>query len=292
MADALGQKQKLISLQTGGGSRVDVTLEVTVQGQVVCRAVQYNREGCQVGAPLEQDLGVCAPDVTAAFHRLLYDVHGMCLSQSTWRGVRILKYPCDLFVLQEVVWETRPDLIIETGTWDGGTAFFLAETLRALGSGRRSQVWSVDVGFRGTLTALEARAVGSGLSDYVTFILGDSGGDKVWSEIRSELAAWEDTEGEVPRVMVILDSDHAAAHVRRELERSAPLVTPGCYLVVEDTNLNGHPVCPTHGPGPWEALAEWLPEHPEFEVDRGRERYLVTANPGGWLRRKGGDDSG
>jgi cephalosporin hydroxylase len=62
-------------------------------------------------------------------------------------------------------------------------------------------------------------------------------------------------------------------------------VTPGSYLVVEDTNVNGHPSFPAHGPGPWEAVQEFLASTDAFEVDRNCERFLLTFNPGGWLRR-------
>ena len=86
--------------------------------------------------------------------------------------------------------------------------------------------------------------------------------------------------------MVILDSDHSRDHVLRELELYAPLVTPGCYVVVEDTNVNGHPVVPRFGPGPMEAVQEYLATTDAFEVDRSREKLLLTFNPSGYLRRR------
>jgi cephalosporin hydroxylase len=86
--------------------------------------------------------------------------------------------------------------------------------------------------------------------------------------------------------MVTLDSDHTAAHVLAELEAYAPMVSVGCYLVVEDTSVNGRPLLPGYGAGPGEALDEWLPGHPEFEVDWAiEERHGITTSPGGWLRR-------
>jgi cephalosporin hydroxylase len=88
--------------------------------------------------------------------------------------------------------------------------------------------------------------------------------------------------------MVILDSDHRRDHVLCELRLFGPLVTPGCYLICEDTNINGHPVYPTFGPGPSEALQEYLREAgPLWTVDDHRERLLVTFNPRGYLRRNG-----
>jgi cephalosporin hydroxylase len=84
-------------------------------------------------------------------------------------------------------------------------------------------------------------------------------------------------------VMVILDSDHRAAHVRDELKTYAPLVTKGQYLIVEDTNVNGHPVFHHHGPGPMEALLEFLEGDQDFVIDEEKEKFLLTFNPRGYL---------
>jgi cephalosporin hydroxylase len=65
----------------------------------------------------------------------------------------------------------------------------------------------------------------------------------------------------------------------------APLVTVGSYLIVEDTNINGHPVLPEFGPGPGEAVEEFLAKTDDFEVDRSAEKFFVSMNPGGYLRR-------
>jgi cephalosporin hydroxylase len=86
--------------------------------------------------------------------------------------------------------------------------------------------------------------------------------------------------------MVILDSDHARDHVLEELRIYSSLVSPGSYLVVEDTNVNGHPVFREHGPGPMEAVELFLAETGEFEVDAAREKFFLTFNPRGFLRKK------
>ena len=85
--------------------------------------------------------------------------------------------------------------------------------------------------------------------------------------------------------MVILDSDHSRDHVLAELYAYADLVTPGCYLVVEDTVVNGHPFWPDFGPGPMEAVDAFLSGRPDYEIDTTRERFLLTLNPRGYLRR-------
>jgi cephalosporin hydroxylase len=86
------------------------------------------------------------------------------------------------------------------------------------------------------------------------------------------------------RVMVILDSDHNKEHVLKELNIYAPLVTRGSYIIVEDTNIHGHPLREELPEGPWEAVQEWLPKHPNFVIDHNIEPP-VTNNPDGWLRR-------
>jgi cephalosporin hydroxylase len=84
--------------------------------------------------------------------------------------------------------------------------------------------------------------------------------------------------------LVILDSDHTQAYVSQELELFAPLVRVGSYLIVEDSNVNGHPICPSFGPGPFEAIDEFLKSHPSFVQDTSREKFLVSWNPNGYLR--------
>lgn len=85
--------------------------------------------------------------------------------------------------------------------------------------------------------------------------------------------------------MVILDSDHSEPHVSKELEAYADLVTPGSFLIVEDSNVNGHPIAPEFGPGPMEALDQFLVKRPDFVIDDRWDKFLLTFNPRGYLRR-------
>lgn len=83
--------------------------------------------------------------------------------------------------------------------------------------------------------------------------------------------------------MMILDADHSQAHVEQEPDLYSPWVTMGCYFIVEDTNVNGHPVMPDHGPGPMEALDASLQRTNEIVIDHDAETFFLTQNPRGYL---------
>jgi cephalosporin hydroxylase len=202
-------------------------------------------------------------DTIREFNRLYWDSRAW--QKTYWLGQYVLKYPTDMVAYQEILWETRPEILIECGTYAGGSAWFFASIMDAIGCG---VVLTIDPHDKPPRPSHNRISYHQGSST-----------DAATSQL---IKQWAGSR----RAMVVLDSDHSRHHVLRELEIYAPLVSPGCYLVVEDTNIGGHPAFPDHGPGPHEALAEWLPHHPEFEPDTYRERFLLTANPGGWLKRK------
>lgn len=203
--------------------------------------------------------------IAKRFHRMWYS--SMVWNGGvTWEDVVILKNPLDLWLYQEVLFSTRPDLIIETGTAHGGSALFLARILDIVDNGR---IITVDT------NAAPERPV----HPRITYVAGSSTSPEVVEGLRRAAEASQ-------RVMVILDSDHSAAHVRDELELLSPFVTPGCFLVVEDTNVNGHPARPAHGPGPMEAVTDFMQQERPFDADQSMERYFMTFNPRGWLRRQ------
>ena len=185
-----------------------------------------------------------------------------------YRGVRILKTPSDLWNYQEIFFEHDIEWVVETGTRHGGSALYFADLLAMKGS--RGRVISVDV-------SGEANAVGR--YDTIDFVIRDSGSADTAARIAAMLPP------ERGRVFMILDADHSAAHVLRELEQLVPLLRSGDYLVVEDTCVNGRPVRPDFGPGPYEALEEYLARSPGvLAVDTARERkFGYTAAPGGYL---------
>lgn len=203
--------------------------------------------------------------VNAGFHKLFHRNGQITYNNTCWLGVPAQKCPLDMWVFQEILQETRPDVIVETGTFKGGSAYFYASIFELLKHGR---VVTIDI------------------EDYkekpqhprITYLLGSSTSEAILQQVRGSIQPGE-------RVMVFLDSDHHQVHVLNELRLYSLLVSPGQYLIVEDTHFNGHPILPKFGPGPWEAVEEFLQTHPEFVPDRSRERFGLTFNPRGFLKR-------
>jgi cephalosporin hydroxylase len=201
------------------------------------------------------------------FHQLFYETayaKGDAWNPK-WLGVAALKCPLDLWMYQEILHEIKPDIILETGTARGGSALFLASILDLLGSG---ELVAIDI----------VRRPEWPTHPRITYLTGSSTSAPIMAQVHARVAGGS-------RVMVILDSDHKKDHVLDELRLYSPLVTKGSYLIVEDTNLNGRPVFPGFGPGPAEAVDDFLAANTAFERDRSRERFFVTFNPGGYLRR-------
>ena len=208
-------------------------------------------------------------EVVRRFHELYYDVgdKGGTWKDTYWMGVPTAKCPLDLWVYQEILFEVRPELVVECGTYAGGSALFLAQMCDLIG---RGQVMTIDVNDMAKIT-----------HPRIARVLGSSTAPQVVEHVRREAA------GRSP-VLVILDSDHSAGHVLEEMRRYGPLVSPGSYLIVEDTNINGHPVLPSFGPGPMEAVQTFLRENADFVPDLSREKLLLTFNPAGYLRKRAG----
>ncbi|HEV3168102.1 MAG TPA: CmcI family methyltransferase [Isosphaeraceae bacterium] len=201
------------------------------------------------------------------FHKLYYLLEPQTWGNTKWFGTDTLKCPFDLWTYQEILHEVQPDLIVETGTWGGGSALFLASMFDLM---NRGSVVTIDI----------EEKPGRPQHQRITYMLGSSTAPEIVQRVRSMIGADD-------RVLVILDSDHSKDHVLRELEIYSDLVTPGSYVIVEDSNVNGHPVSPSFGPGPMEALREFLGRDQRFEIDRTREKFMLTFNPSGYLRRTG-----
>jgi cephalosporin hydroxylase len=206
-------------------------------------------------------------EVIQEFHKLYYysNIAGKTWSDTWWMGTPVLKCPLDLWIYQEIIFRVKPDLIIETGTYKGGTAHFFASMCELAGKG---EVVTIDI------EEYPDRPTHS----RITYLHGSSTRPSIFEAVRKR------ADGK-KSVLIILDSDHSMAHVRQEMELYAPLVTSGSYLIVEDTNINGNPVLPESGPGPEEAIDDYLKSHSDFSIDRSMEKLLMTFNPGGYLRK-------
>lgn len=197
----------------------------------------------------------------------------------TWLGRPIIQYPQDIVALQEIVWRTKPDVIVETGIAHGGSAVLFASLLQLLGGSGR--VVAVDIDIRAhNRAAIESHP----LAPRITLIEGSSVDGSIAQRVRAAAAG-------AHNVMVVLDSNHTRAHVRAELELYAPLVRKGGYLVVMDTVVEHMPPdsFPDRpwgkGDNPMTAVGEFLALNPRFEVDREiDDKLLVSVAPGGYLR--------
>lgn len=209
--------------------------------------------------------------IVERFHNLYYEQSRRTWGNTYWMGMRVMKAPSDLWVYQEILHEIKPDLVLEAGTAFGGSALYLANLFDVVGKGR---IITVDLEERkGNPVPSHGR---------IRYLRGSSVEPRILEQMR-EAASGAQT------VLVILDSDHSKDHVLAELEAYAPLVSEGSYLIVEDSNVGGHPTYPEFGPGPMEAIEEFLTTEAgrPFEVDRSREKFYLTFNPKGYLRRPG-----
>jgi len=204
------------------------------------------------------------------FHILYEEKHKQTYDNTFWMGINSMKCPLDLWIYQELIFKTKPDIIIETGTNKGGSALFLANVCDLLNNG---QIITVDFAF------MENRPQ----HKRIHYLQGDSVGDKTILEIKKLIEKIDDKSER--KVMVILDDDHSEKHVFNEMEIYGKLVTKGNYLIVEDTSMGGHPVWPELKRGPMEAVQKYMQIHDNFEIDKNCEKFLLTFNPNGYLKK-------
>ena len=197
----------------------------------------------------------------------------------SWLGIPIIQFPQDIVALQEIIWELKPDLIIETGVAHGGSVIFSASILELVGGDGR--VVGIDIDIREHNRAwIEAHP----MAKRITLIEGSSVSPAVIEEV-NELARHRKA------IMVILDSNHTHEHVAKELELYAPLVSKDSYLVVFDTSIED---APTEffsdrpwgkGNNPRTAVWDFLKTTDRFVVDKDIEsKLLVTVAPDGYLK--------
>ena len=213
----------------------------------------------------------------------------------SWQGRPIIQYPQDMAAMQELIWEIKPDLIIETGIAHGGSLVFSASMLAlldmcdAIESSKsinpkvsNRKVLGIDIDIRAhNRAAIEAHPMAS----RIQMIQGSSIAADIIAQVHAVAAKYA-------RVLVCLDSNHTHDHVLAELNAYAPLTSTGSYCVVFDTVVEDLPkeMFPDRpwGPGnnPKTAVWEYLKTHPEFQIDKSiQDKLLITVAPDGYLKR-------
>jgi len=212
---------------------------------------------------------ILSPIVIRFFHYIWWQ------SKDTWPrnkflGYEILQCPFDLQIYQELIFSSKPEFILQTGICGGGSIVYFSSILDIMGASNDIKVIGVDIEL-----SKEAKEI---KNDRVILFEGSSTSDEVVSKIKDY------TQGK--KGIIILDSDHSETHVSKELSIYKDFVQKGCYLVVEDTNLNGNPVHPNFGPGPYEAVKKFLLENKDFRQDNQLwKRNLFSFHQYGWLVR-------
>jgi cephalosporin hydroxylase len=188
------------------------------------------------------------------------------MNQSTYFGVKTLKSPNDYWIYQEIIWETKPDVIVEIGNYHGGSTLALAHLFDCIGKGR---VIGVDI---------SQEAIPECVRNHPRITLIEGNGISVFQNIANLIAKDE-------RVLIIEDSSHEYHNTLNLLNLYSTLIKPGDYFIVEDS-IVGHGLNFENNLGPFEAIEMFIKGNQDFEIDRTRESLLITWNPKGYLRRK------
>lgn len=202
----------------------------------------------------------------------------------SWLGRPIIQYPQDIIAMQEIIWEVKPDLIIETGIAHGGSLIFSAAMLELVAActGIEGEVIGIDIDIRPhNRKAIEEHP----MSKRISMIEGSSIAPEIIARVVGKAKNKK-------RVLVCLDSHHTHEHVLAELSAYAPLVTVGSYCVVFDTVVEDIPK-DLSGDRPWgpgnnpkTAVFQYLKDHPEFEINKSIDyKLLITVAPDGYLKR-------
>lgn len=203
----------------------------------------------------------------------------------SWMGRPVIQYPQDMIAMQEIIWEVKPDLIIETGIAHGGSIVFSAsmlELIAACDGVKGGEVLGIDIEIRPhNRKAIEKHP----MYKRISMIEGSSIAPEVIAQVVDKAKGKK-------RILVFLDSNHTHEHVLAELKAYAPLTSVASYCVVFDTLIedmqeNAYPDRPWgKGNNPKTAVWEWLKTHPEFEIDKSiHQKLLITVAPDGYLKR-------
>ena len=198
----------------------------------------------------------------------------------SWMGRPIIQYPQDMIAMQEIIWEIKPDYIIETGIAHGGSLIYYASLLELIGHG---EVIGIDIDIREhNRKEIEAHP----MIKRIKMLQGSSIDKAKVEEIKSMV-------GDNKKIIVCLDSNHTHEHVMNELELYSPFVSPGSYIVVFDTIVEDLPEGYFSQKRPWgiannpkTAVQQFLKENDNFIVDHQIDnKLLISVAPQGYLKR-------
>ena len=208
--------------------------------------------------PLSSDSG--------AFEDYLDYFHQNChlTKQTSWMGKSAMKFPLDAWIYQEIIHEVQPDVIMEIGNLYGGSTLFLANMLDLENKGK---VIAIDIDH--SHIDFEHKRI--------NWITGDVNSQEVISKVRSLLKPDD-------KVIIIEDSSHTFDNTLEVLRNYCRFVSVGSYFIVED-GVCKYPFIDGPKPGPYEATQEFLKNHQEFIVDKSKGKFVLTYNPGGYLKR-------
>jgi cephalosporin hydroxylase len=249
----------LTTVFTGcSGSESNDAGGVAPEAPVIDRASQYADDVARFEHASGSDLNLTPEQM----HEIMKQMQEEPSFKNKFLGVPTIQNPTDAWIVMEIMYEMKPDLIVETGTFKGGSAAFWAIILEHINPDGR--VITIDIeDQRGR------RATGLPISKQkVDFLLGSSTDPAVVAEV------YRRAKGK--QVLVILDSLHSTQHVAAELKAYAPIVSLGGYMIVQDTGL-----------GPLPAIDAFLAQTDTFVADRSRERYPDTNTVRGYLKRVG-----
>ncbi|MCD5361645.1 cephalosporin hydroxylase family protein [Chromobacterium aquaticum] len=253
--------------------------------QKFAQEVEQNIQGLAGDQALQQLSRAWTRDV--ARHKWSYNF--------AWMGRPAIQFPNDAWAMQELIWQVKPDLIIEAGIAHGGSLVYYASLLamldmsEAVESGAvcdpkstRRKVLGLDIDIRShNRAAIESHP----MANWIQMIEGSSVAPETIAKVTDIAKGYR-------RVLVSLDSNHTHEHVLAELKAYAPLVTAGSYCVVFDTIVDDMPAELSTdrpwGPGnnPKTAVRAYLADHPEFEIDADiHHKLLITVAPDGYLKR-------
>lgn len=220
------------------------------------------------------DLQKAAADFNVESNRAQYSYN------FSWMGRPIIQYPQDMIAMQELIWEIKPDLIIETGIAHGGSLIYYASLLELIGEG---EVLGIDIDIR---SHNKAEIEKHPMFKRIKMIEGSAVSEETVEKVKSFAK-------DKKRILVCLDSNHTHEHVLQELEFYAPLVTVGSYIVVFDTIVEDLPEGYFSQKRPWgisnnpkTAVYEFLNTNKDFEIDHSIDnKVLISVAPEGYLKR-------